>query len=738
MNDVYNFYHTFLHAVANRKIMLMTGTPMRNYAHEIAKVMNLILPMTQQLPTQETFDRLVFEQERIRPDAMPMLVGAFQGRTSYLKNIDTTVRAVYQGEVLDTLEYVRVVPSVMSEFQDGVYRTVYGLETAGLRQRSEQASLFVFPNGDIGNPGLRAYKPDTQFNAAWRDIWRTAAATEQTMLERVRQFSCKYASILEEILRHPQEKCFVFNESIMEGGALVFTECLRLFGFSAVRKELPPDAQPARRFILLSTAVTDERNFARIIKSFNDDRNRTGQYIQVLVGGIQISEGYTFKDVTQMHVAVPHWNFAVVDQAIARTIRFRSHHNVNAQVRIFLHVALPIDQEDAPPSIDMWTYRTAELKDIGIKRLERIIERASMDCAVNYTRNQTAANAEDNSRDCFYGDCLYRCIGVRFPYVRAADELDYTTFRQFYEVPDMEIMVTRLRQIFAQHFHMHMRDLVALFPELDPQILCSIVSHTCANRVLLQDAYGMESTLHVDGDVLFLSSLFSDARTSVSDAVYTASPVLVDMPVDFSGVLERAQRASVLADIRDIVGLSSVETQLQRVMALPKSVQTQFLETAVAAHLTRLRRITPLTMRLVQSYRRYLYDMGDGVFYSTYNLSFNVLRKWTRAKGWHTAPLDDEALLLDRMRLVRGNPYRYYLRYEIPRERHSIVVMGVTRSARDYTLKGTQCATLKNVELQKIVMDSIGHALPRDVVREGICEALLKWFQRANRVLYFG
>jgi hypothetical protein len=51
----YNNIHRFLHTVLSCKTLLLTGTPMRDSPEEIATLMNLILPMDEQLPTDSDF-----------------------------------------------------------------------------------------------------------------------------------------------------------------------------------------------------------------------------------------------------------------------------------------------------------------------------------------------------------------------------------------------------------------------------------------------------------------------------------------------------------------------------------------------------------------------------------------------------------------------------------------------------------------------------------------------------------
>ena len=59
---IYENISEFLHIVKNRKILLMSGTPMKDQPNEIADIMNLILPK------EEQFDRTTFEENYLGKD----------------------------------------------------------------------------------------------------------------------------------------------------------------------------------------------------------------------------------------------------------------------------------------------------------------------------------------------------------------------------------------------------------------------------------------------------------------------------------------------------------------------------------------------------------------------------------------------------------------------------------------------------------------------------------------------
>ena len=131
--SVYNFIYKFLHQVQNCKILLMSGTPIKDTVREIADVMNLILPYDQQLPTKNKFLQRYFtgldqkyltltdNQEKINE-----LKLAFRGRVSYVKSTRSNIRKKFMGDKnVGGLKHFIVHKCEMSEQQTKVYVQTY-------------------------------------------------------------------------------------------------------------------------------------------------------------------------------------------------------------------------------------------------------------------------------------------------------------------------------------------------------------------------------------------------------------------------------------------------------------------------------------------------------------------------------------------------------------------------------------------------------------------------------------
>src|SRR5690606_13846930 len=117
--EEYTPIHSFLHNVQRCKVLLMSGTPMRDLANEIAYVMNLILPLDKQMPTGNEFNSLFITRGSIKN--ADMLKEYLKGHVSYVKSSISNVVKRYIGQKMGSLEHFIVFPTYMSGFQSGIY-----------------------------------------------------------------------------------------------------------------------------------------------------------------------------------------------------------------------------------------------------------------------------------------------------------------------------------------------------------------------------------------------------------------------------------------------------------------------------------------------------------------------------------------------------------------------------------------------------------------------------------------
>lgn len=158
--DIYKQFHRLFHVVKESKILLMSGTVMKDDPAEFASVMNLILPLDSQFPVDKDFTKAYFNPNgTIKPDMIGNMANKTKGRVSYLKAMTSDVRKVFEGRKVGNLQHFVVYPGTMSDFQSRAYAEAYEKDRSdrSIFINSRQASLFVFPNGSYGTDGFNKY-----------------------------------------------------------------------------------------------------------------------------------------------------------------------------------------------------------------------------------------------------------------------------------------------------------------------------------------------------------------------------------------------------------------------------------------------------------------------------------------------------------------------------------------------------------------------------------------------------
>jgi hypothetical protein len=625
---MYDAYHRFLHTCENRKVMLLTGTPMRNDAAEIANVMNLILPLDIQIPREKEFEKRFIDSDNKRyltEIGKRDLERYFIGRTSYLQNV-LLVKKEWIGEKVYPINHLILLKSQMSSFQKEHYIKVYKNDT-GFYRKTNQASLFVFPDGSIGNDGFNKYV-NSQFKFVQTITNSFSGKTREQKLQMIKVWSCKYETIIRKIIENPSQNVFVFNESIAEGGSILFGLLLRQFGFSQVTGEEKNIISGNRYAVLSDTGL--QTNVSKILEVFNNPNNKHGKYIRILIGGRKISEGLTFKNIQQIHVCHPHWNFSVIDQALARGLRAFSHDALGEDVvvKIYLHVAMyNLNPDDWQSNIDLVIYKEAEDKDILIKQIEHLIKLNSFDCTLTYDRNRYATkNALDYSRECDYDRCDYKCSGVDiYPYLIPIDKLDQSTYQLYYLSDKRDQMLTIIKKLFNTHTFIYFDDIFnILFNSYQITITecCKVLSYLIYNNIPIKNRYNQICFLKNYKNKYYLTQS-PVHHTDRFDSFYQEYPMSKEIK-SLKSIIHETKSQYLPIMIEQMEDLKSDDEFVKRLTKLPKDIQILFIETSLIAE--------PKTSRIesiLNYYKNYI-EIQEGNLYITLKQPFRKFNSSTK------------------------------------------------------------------------------------------------------------
>jgi superfamily II DNA or RNA helicase len=698
--EMYKQFHRFLHVVENCKVILMSGTPMKDSPEEIASVMNLLLPLNKQLSTGEQF-----VQDYLNPDGtikkkkIASFKRALKGKVSYLKAMNSSVKKVMMGTKIGKMKHFAVVEDMMSKHQTKGYinATAKDEEEKGIYTFSRQASLFVFPDGTYGPQGftnnvqevtvkkLKQGKLKDSYTYKLSPELRTALSgqTHAESLVKLSKYSSKYAATIRNILE-AQDKgksAFVYCEFVKGSGAILFSLILELYGFVSTQGEGNMDIERPR-YALVTNKTATQNAIKKIVAKFNKPENMNGNLIRVIIGSKVIGEGFSLKNVQEENILTPHWNYSETDQAIARGYRLGSHQDllragITPIVQVYQRVSIPLGKIQ---SIDLRMYEISEDKDIAIKKIERVIKEAAFDCSLTYQRNYTPGM--EGLRECEYEDCEYECDGIPSGLLEqdlTEEQLDLSTYQLYYASFQEAGIMSKIAKVFQDTFTM---DIEAIFETINDFSKFEIVSalRTMVNENYpITNKYGLISYMREEDNKFFLVDSLSVVSTFPSE-YYTRNPTLKS-GLTFSklvGMLEKQTLPETIDLVCNSKDLNILSVNMNK---LPLSIQEIVLEETINAHIAGIQKSKQIQDLILEYFKDYHSNIeGEWTSWLPSRQKDGLYR--CRVKGrWRDCSEEQaEDIKEYREKVKTGmltNPYGYYAMYN--RELNSFCIRDVSR-----------------------------------------------------------
>ena len=510
----YDKIHKLLHTLKNKKVLLMSGTPMTDQANEISRVLNLILPQNKQLPIGDSFDKRFLDDDKILDDIDK--VDDFNNKTkgyiSYLKS-QKSIKTVFIGKgsnnVLNIGKLYKVIPD---EFQKDKVIQVQTKGT-GLGDKEIQAGLFVYPDGSIGKEGqekyitttknIRSNKMTYKFNEEFKNIVQT--------VEDIKKYSMKYYTIIKSILKNENDCHFVYCELVNGSGIRILNLLFKKFNITS---------------IFLHGEDLSSSQQIKLINTFNKEDNKNGKKIRVIIGTDKIKQGVSFNHIKHIYITTPHWNFSKTEQIIARGVRFGSHRFLDHphSVRVYLYTL------DVKNSIDFRKYKISDNKDNSIKSVEYAIKLNAIDCNLFYNRN--FVDDTDDSRNCDYKDCKYVCNffdNNTNPYEL---DLDFSSFNEYY---NHCFVLDEIKKMFLKYSVITLQQFINTF-KVHYYVILNCLNIIISKQMPINNKYGLSCYLKEFRDIFYLSyDLKSESNPFdfiYNDLVITNNISMIQMSLD--------------------------------------------------------------------------------------------------------------------------------------------------------------------------------------------------------------
>jgi len=625
----YNTLERFLSLLTYKKVLVMSGTPIRDQPDEIVPLLNLILPPQKKLSRTDFISSFfnvkenvkIFEKVEIpvyewKPEGRQQFIRHIQGYVSYVKRRQSNAIVRYQGRIYEPMKNIKIVAHRMEPFQNSIYTEIFRKERWGEEDEtstkssfyssSKQASLFVFPDTKIGEKGFKKFvTPQFSLRKGFLESLGddyTNMSSDQ-ILDWLKQFSVSYAHVIHQIINNSKELVYVFSDLVEGSGILLFMSILKtLFKFQLITSKKDLVDTKGDRMILLNDRVANEDDFQDFINYFNSPENKYGEYCQIVMSTNKTKEGISLKNVRQINILTPSWNIADTAQAMARSLRARSHNDLeNPIVNIFLHVSVPFvgEEEDEEKwlagempitrdellfSVDYQRYYRSELKERNAKLLDRVFLESSWDCLMNLPHNTGSGRVEDYSRECEYDVCEYKCYGVSEEITPGSDVSNYNAY---YSDEEEMIVMNTIQDYFSSHHHVCLSKFYEEFAIHNRILVEKCLATIIHQPLVLRDYRNLPCFLSYKNGILFLTD---NPYLPVSQETYEtyyqqvpATRILFPLPTLLDSYFTRHQKI-ILPKLVRLINMGNANAK-NLFLSLPLSFQSVFCETTIQSQI---------------------------------------------------------------------------------------------------------------------------------------------------------
>ena len=534
---IYNEIHRLLHVLQHRKIVLLTGTPMKDGPDELAGIMNLILPLDHQMPVGNAFATTFFDESHQVKNAQ-LLKSYLRRRVSFVKSVNVDVPKVYMGKVVAPLTHFKLVCLPMRDEQNAAYERAWRVDAqhVNVYNNTRQTSLYVDDEGKCGKQA------------------------KAVALSKLADYSCKYAFVIDRLEEASAkgELSMVYSDLIQGSGLLMLAKLLDQRGWSSSPRQ-------RRSYIVLTSCISEAKK-QHLLGLFNSAENARGEIINALLGSRVITEGFTLRNVIHEHILTPHWNYGETSQVIARGWR-NSHHELIAMgLRPVVHIYQYAAVARTFPSIDLIMYNISEKKDFQINKIVQLVKESAFDCYLFKERNECG---EDGERDCQYRSCKFTCDGEpregdAFSITRNYDLHFYTGSTEW----------TRhlgwLRDLFRSRWCVTWSEFeTMLLLDVTRMQLVQLIKHVVNTYVVMVNPRGNASHVRYDDTGVYLTTLYDRKRANFYDYLlskYESKPMHTTAALSMCTYLRRNFVADVKRFQNDKNFLINMPTFLQRML----------------------------------------------------------------------------------------------------------------------------------------------------------------------------
>jgi hypothetical protein len=486
----------------NLRLIMLTATPMFDKPEDIITILNYLL-INDKRPR---INQSIFDIAGMLTDAgRQILIDKSRGYISYLRGnnpFDFPMRLnarvnLPMGDFLKLgksypaipeefqnirhhMKFLDIIDCPMSKQQKAVYNSI--VKTSAAWSEESQISNFIYQSIEESGSNNKHCYGDGGFSQVVKSKsnppyqFHDPEYAKRFLNPALGQYSSKIAKII-DIIKNASGPVFIFTQWI-SGGLYPLIMALEMNGYRGYKGasflENPyksPDNMG--EYIVKSGSY----NTPHLQKYISKRENMVNEPVRVFIATASASEGINLFGYREAHILDPHFNLSRIEQAIGRTIRYKSHLMLPPQMRnvvVYMYSATLPKVE----TVDLYKYRISELKAITTGQVEKILKENAVDCILNKEGNSISKadypmpvemlSSQNKkvmmplydqpfSRACNYMEsCEFKCMGVNSERI---GELDASSIRYRNLEKDVQYIEKTATKLIAKYNIIHVDDL---------------------------------------------------------------------------------------------------------------------------------------------------------------------------------------------------------------------------------------------------------------------------------------
>lgn len=379
------------------------------------------------------------------------------------------------------------------------------------------------------------------------------------------------------------------------------------------------------RYILLTgdrdiTKLDTSKAIERAVEIINSKSNEYGGEVKIIVGNKVVAEGIDFKRIRQVHIVEPWYNLQTLEQIIGRADRNCSHIGLPVEernVEIFFYASV-YNNNTKMETIDLHNYRISEMKDIKIKRIERILKESAIDCMLNKHENiftdtrtiklTTASGTKllyklgdkPYSRICDYmSNCNYKC-----DWEGEVKTLNTDTYSLKFANTDIAKIIKYIASLYKLHYVYNlkriMKHIYDMKQDIEDDYVYLALNKMLSEKILIYDKYGRAGYLIYRGGYYIYQPLeLSDDKLPL---YYRSRPLTIktkSVPLEYHTMNMDIEEEYEVVDLEKEV--NNYVNILEDIILTNKISETVAIKIILMMIIDRIKNIKNLMYRLFSS-----------------------------------------------------------------------------------------------------------------------------------------